>query len=327
MIDLDWKIHFPGDRRARKKKYSKELDAFDRPALQLPALGRDVGPIHSTRRQGRRTSFPTTRILALALAGRRPQTDEQLGAPPSTPASKPAPRGKLGRRPHLSGFSTRRSELRSFRGDGSLDAVSRTASAGLWPGNAPLVGARARLPPPTKLATNDLPRLLDQLDQFWDLAPEPGAAADSQCAPDERPAAGAGSCGARRSGNMADPGSIAPLITALGDSSKMVQSTAAWALRMILSRRQGPWRPAARAAFWLPPPCDRPNARRALGARRGSSISTSNTWADDPAPACGPSPSGLNDPVPFGALSKPPRDCGAGITGKWTIAGDRNRDT
>ena len=28
-------------------------------------------------------------------------------------------------------------------------------------------------PPPTILATNDLPRLLEQLDQFWDLAPEP----------------------------------------------------------------------------------------------------------------------------------------------------------
>ena len=43
---------------------------------------------------------------------------------------------------------------------------------------------------------------------------------------------------ARALGHMADPGSMPALIQALGDPSKMVQTSAAYALRMVLSRRQ-----------------------------------------------------------------------------------------
>ena len=70
---------------------------------------------------------------------------------------------------------------------------------------------------------------------------------------------------ARALGHMADPGSIAPLITALGDSSKMVQSDAAWALRMILSRRQEA-APSGRAL--LAAALRSPDARRRWGATR-----------------------------------------------------------
>ena len=37
---------------------------------------------------------------------------------------------------------------------------------------------------------------------------------------------------------MADPGAISVLIKGLGDQTKMVQTSSAYALRMVLSRRQ-----------------------------------------------------------------------------------------
>jgi HEAT repeat protein len=90
--------------------------------------------------------------------------------------------------------------------------------------------------PATKLATDDLPLLLDQLDRFWDPAP---ASTLKQIrdvlAHNKQPLAR--EAAARALGHMADPGSIEPLSDALGDSSKMVQRTSAWALRMILERR------------------------------------------------------------------------------------------
>ncbi len=43
---------------------------------------------------------------------------------------------------------------------------------------------------------------------------------------------------ARALGHMADPGAIDVLIKGLGDPSKMVQTASAYALRMVLSRRQ-----------------------------------------------------------------------------------------
>ena len=44
----------------------------------------------------------------------------------------------------------------------------------LYPGTTKAKNWNAAYPPPaTTLATNDLPLLLQQLDQYWDLAPEP----------------------------------------------------------------------------------------------------------------------------------------------------------
>ncbi|PYV20703.1 MAG: hypothetical protein DMG27_22375, partial [Acidobacteria bacterium] len=118
--------------------------------------------------------------------------------------------------------------------------------------------------PPTKLAANNLPRLLDQLDRFWDLAPEPVLRQiRNVLLTSDQPLAR--EAAARALGHMADPGSMEPLITALGDSSKMVQSTAAWALRMVLSRRQ---EAAPRGRALLAAALRSPDARRRWGATR-----------------------------------------------------------
>ena len=90
--------------------------------------------------------------------------------------------------------------------------------------------------PPSQLATDDLPLLLTQLDQFWDLAPESSLKQIRDVlAHNEQPLAR--EAAARALGHMADPGAVKSLIASLGDSSKMVQRTSAWALRMILQRR------------------------------------------------------------------------------------------
>src|SRR5207249_4571871 len=140
---------------------------------------------------------------------------------------------------------------------GPLGPASGPARQAGWGAGSP--------PPPTKLATNDVPRLLDQLDQFWDLAPAPvlGQIRNVLLTSDQPLAREAA---ARALGHMADPGSIAPLITALGDSSKAVQSAAAWALRMILSPRQDAAPPRGRAL--LAGALGSPNARRRWGATR-----------------------------------------------------------
>ena len=92
-------------------------------------------------------------------------------------------------------------------------------------------------PPPAKLATHNLPLLLAQLDQFWDLAPEATLRQIREVlVKSDQPLAR--EAAARALGHMADPGSLPALIQALGDPSKMVQTSAAYALRMVLSRRQ-----------------------------------------------------------------------------------------
>jgi HEAT repeat protein len=108
----------------------------------------------------------------------------------------------------------------------------------LYPGTTKAKNWDAAYPaPPTILVKGDLPLLLEQLDQFWDLAPEPvlrqirGVLADSD-QPLAREAA------ARALGHMADPGALDVLVKGLGDRAKMVQTASAYAIRMVLSRRQ-----------------------------------------------------------------------------------------
>ena len=75
-------------------------------------------------------------------------------------------------------------------------------------------------PPPTSLANHDLPLLLQQLDQFWDLAPEPVLAQiRNVLAESDQPLAR--EAAARALGHMADPGAMQVLIKGLGDPVEM----------------------------------------------------------------------------------------------------------
>ena len=79
----------------------------------------------------------------------------------------------------------------------------------LYPGTTKAKNWNAAYPPPpTTLAKNDLPLLLQQLDQFWDLAPEPVLAQirNVSDATSDQPLAR--EAAARALGHMADPGAV-----------------------------------------------------------------------------------------------------------------------
>ena len=309
MIDLNWKIHFLAT--IGREKYSKELDAL---IDQLYSYERPDGmwpyPFDKEAKPADFISYHA--ILALALAGRRPETDERMARAVDACLKAQRPEGSWEGDPIYQGFNTpfRATQFAvmalSTLYPGPLGPASGPARQAGWGAGSP--------PPPTKLATNDVPRLLDQLDQFWDLAPAPvlgqirnvlltsdqplareaaaralGHMADAGT---EEPSSNI-SIGVA-GGHMADPGSIAPLITALGDSSKMVQSSAAWALRMILSRRQ---QGTSDGRALLAAALRSPDARRRWGATRLFNQhfkSLTDDWALLPALT-----ERLNDPVPF----------------------------
>ena len=99
---------------------------------------------------------------------------------------------------------------------------------------------------------------------------------------------------ARALGHMADPGSMPALIQALGDPSKMVQTSAAYALRMVLSRRQDA-APAGRKL--LIAALKSPDARTRWGATRVFNQHFKELTGDPDLLAA--LENDLNDPVPF----------------------------
>jgi hypothetical protein len=108
-------------------------------------------------------------VLALALAGRRPESDPNLKRAVAAMLKAQRPEGSWEGDPVYQGFNT------PFR----ATQFAVMALATLFPGPdekpAAAKGWDDAFPkPPLHLSTGDLPLLLTQLDQFWDLAPETG---------------------------------------------------------------------------------------------------------------------------------------------------------
>ena len=99
---------------------------------------------------------------------------------------------------------------------------------------------------------------------------------------------------ARALGHMADPGSMPALIKALGDPSKMVQTSAAYALRMVLSRRQDA---APEGRKLLAAALASPDARTRWGAARLFNQHFKDLTGD--AELLAALERDLDDPVPF----------------------------
>jgi HEAT repeat protein len=252
MIDLNWKIHFLAT--LDRSKYAKELDAL---ISQLYSYETPEGmwpyPFDRAAKPADFVSYHC--VLALALAGRRPETDDHLGRALNSMLRAQRPEGSWEGDPVYQGFNT------PFR----ATQFAVMALSTLYPGTTTAKNWDAAYPPPpTQLTTSDLPLLLTQLDQYWDLASEPvlrqirGVLLRSN-QPLAREAA------ARALGHMADSGSMPVLIQALGDPSKMVQISAAYALRMVLSRRQVD---AIRGRKLLATALASPDARIRWGATR-----------------------------------------------------------
>jgi HEAT repeat protein len=225
MIDLNWKIQLLVT--VDRTKYSAQIDkmidqlySYESPDGAWPYM---------FDKQAKPADFISYNSLyALAVAGRRPETDERMARGVKAMLAAQRPEGSWEGDPVYQGFNT------PFR---ATQFAVMTLST-LYPGNTKAKNWDAGYPPPpTKLATRNLPVLLAQLDQFWDPAPEATLRQIREVlVKSDQPLAR--EAAARAIGHMADPGSMPALIQALGDSSKMVQTSAAWALRMVLSRRQ-----------------------------------------------------------------------------------------
>jgi HEAT repeat protein len=254
MIDLNWKIHFLAT--VDRHQYAAQLDDL---IQQLYSYEQPNGmwayPLDKKAKPSDFISYHA--VLALALAGRRPETDPNLERAVTAMLKAQRPEGSWEGDPVYQGFNT------PFR----ATQFAVMALSTLYPGPDLKPAAEkgwddAFSKPPTNLVTGNLPLLLSQLDQFWDLAPPStlkqirAVLADSD-QPLAREAA------ARALGHMADGQSIQVLSAALGDSDKMVQRTAAWALRMILERRP---EVADKGRAQLTVALESPNARTRWGA-------------------------------------------------------------
>lgn len=254
MIDLNWKIHLLAtiDRQhyaAQLDELIQQLYSYEKPNGMWPY------PFDKNAKPSDFISYHA--VLALALAGRRPETDPNLNRAVAAMLQAQRPEGSWEGDPVYQGFNT------PFR----ATQFAVMALSTLYPGPDRKAssdkGWNDAFPkPPSNLSKDDLPLLLSQLDQFWDLAPASTLVQIRNIlAVNEQPLAR--EAAARALGHMADPQSIKPLTVALADSDKMVQRTAAWALRMILQRRP---EVAAAGRAQLTLALQSPNARARWGA-------------------------------------------------------------
>ncbi len=281
MIDLDWKIimlaTIDGTKYAGQiDKLIEQLYSYETPEGAWPY------PFDKKAKPADFISYNA--VYALALAGRRPDSDERMDRAVKAMLGAQRQEGSWEGDPVYQGFNT------PFR----ATQFAVMALSTLYPGVTKAKNWDAAYPPPpTQLATNNLPLLLAQLDQYWDPAPEPVLQQIRKLlTQSDQPLAR--EAAARAIGHMADPGSMPALIKALGDPSKMVQSSAAYALRMILSRRLSA---AADGRKLLAAALTSPEARTRWGAARLFNQHFKDLTGDDELLAA--LERDLDDPVPF----------------------------
>jgi len=225
MIDLSWKVMLLSE--INREKYSAQIETLIDKLYEYETP--DGGWPYPFDKSAKPADFISYNVvLALAEAGRRPETDDHLARAVRAMLAAQRPEGSWEGDPVYQGFNT------PFR----ATQFAVMALSTLYPGTSQAKDWDAAYPAPTtKLARNDLPLLLEQLDQFWDLAAEPVLRQiRNVLATSDQPLAR--EAAARALGHMADPGALTVLIKGLGDPAKMVQISSAFALRMVLSRRQ-----------------------------------------------------------------------------------------
>jgi hypothetical protein len=281
MIDLNWKIMFLSE--VNREKYSAQIDALISKLYEYETP--EGGWPYQFDKKAKPADFISyNAVLALAEAGRRPESDEHLSLAVNAMLAAQRPEGSWEGDPVYQGFNT------PFR----ATQFAVMALSTLYPGPTKAKNWDAAYDPPaTTLAKNDLPLLLQQLDQYWDLAPEPVLRQIRKVLTDsDQPLAR--EAAARALGHMADPGAMDALIKGLGDPTKMVQNASAYALRMVLSRRQDA-APAGRKL--LADALGSPDARTRWGAARVFNQHFRQLTSD--ATLLAALEKDLNDPVPY----------------------------
>jgi HEAT repeat protein len=252
VIDASWKIMFLSE--IDPKKYAPRIDALIDKLYEYETP-EGAWPYAFDKKAKPADFISYNAVLALAEAGRRPETDTHLAIAVKAMLAAQRPEGSWEGDPVYQGFNT------PFR----ATQFAVMALSTLYPGPTKTKNWDAGYAaPPSRLASNDLPLVLEQLDQYWDLAPEEQlrqirAVLENSDQPLAREAA------ARALGHMADPGAVPVLIKGLGDSTKMVQNASAYALRMVLSRRQDE---APQGRKLLAAALASPDARTRWGAAR-----------------------------------------------------------
>ena len=281
IIDVSWKIMLLSE--INRERYSSEIDALINKLYEYETP--EGGWPYPLDKKAKPADFVSyNAVLALAEAGRRPETDEHLAIAVKAMLAAQRPEGSWEGDPVYQGFNT------PFR----ATQFAVMALSTLYPGNTKAKNWNAAYPPPAAtLATNDLPMLLQQLDQYWDLAPEPVLHQIREVvAKSDQPLAR--EAAARALGHMADPGAMQVLIVGLGDQTKMVQTSSAYAIRMILSRRQDA---APEGRKLLAEALASPDARTRWGAARVFNQHFRDLTHDPQLLAA--LEKDLNDPVPY----------------------------
>jgi hypothetical protein len=281
VIDLSWKIQFLSE--VNREKYAPQIDALIQKLYEYETA--DGGWPYMFDKKAKTADFISyNAVYALAVAGHRPETDAHLAVAVKAMLAAQRPEGSWEGDPVYQGFNT------PFR----ATQFAVMALSTLYPGTTKARNWDAAYPtPPATLAKNDLPLLLVQLDQFWDLAPEPVLRQIRKVLSDsDQPLAR--EAAARALGHMADPGAIQVLIKGLGDPTKMVQTSSAYALRMVLSRRPDA---APEGRKLLAAALASPDARTRWGAARLFNQHFRDLTGDPVLLAA--LERDLNDPVPF----------------------------
>jgi hypothetical protein len=252
VIDLSWKIMLLAE--IDREKYKTQMDAMIDKLYEYE--NPEGGWPYPFDKKAKAADFVSyNAVLALAEAGRRPERDDHLATAVQVMLAAQRPEGSWEGDPVYQGFNT------PFR----ATQFAVMALSTLYPGSTKAKNWDAGYAAPAKtLAVHDLPLLLEQLDQFWDLAAEPQLVQIRRVlAESDQPLAR--EAAARALGHMADPGALPVLMKGLGDSTKMVQNAAAYAIRMILSRRQ---EASATGRKLLAAALASPDARTRWGAAR-----------------------------------------------------------
>ncbi len=253
MIDLNWKIMLLST--IDRAKYQAQIDQL---ITQLYEYETPEGgwPYPFDKKAKTADFISYNAVLAVAMAGRRPETDEHLAIAVKAMMAAQRQEGSWEGDPVYQGFNT------PFR----ATQFAVMALSTLYPGTTQAKNWDAGFPaPPTKLAKNNLPLLLAQLDQFWDLAPEPVLQQIREVLiKSDQPLAR--EAAARALGHMADPGSLPVLMQAPRRPDKD------GAVQLCLRRAHDPLAPARTqplpGALQLIAALGSPNARVRWGAAR-----------------------------------------------------------
>jgi hypothetical protein len=223
VIDLGWKvIALAGMSRERHRA------ALDALVKRLYELQRPSG-MWSYRFDptSKESDFITYQVVyALARAGERPEKSPGLERAVALCLARQRRDGSWQGDPAYKGFDT------PFR-DTQFAVM---ALSQLYPGPGG-TGWQAAFPkPPARLHPETLDRFLGEADQFWELPGEEVLETLRRVAIEgDQPLARQAALAAL--GRVADPKGIEAVLAGLGAPSKVVQTTAAWALREIASRR------------------------------------------------------------------------------------------